>query len=309
MKKKTAVAGIALAAVIVCVIVAVFAMRQEEYQNSIQLNLYFLNEKESTIVAEKREIRYNSEYEIPERVLDALKRGPVDKKNLPIMSRSVDVQRINVENGAMAVDFSQEYLTDDQNQNMLATYAVAKSLCQIDGINTVKVTAEGRDIIAPDGRSIDALADADINLESDVDTSESKDVVLYFADSSGKILVREQRTIRITDKQPLEQYIVNELIKGPESKELSAVLTSDSGLISAETNDGTCFVNFKANFVDKNTGSEDQERLAVYAVVNALTELENVRSVQFLVEGKRVDAFGTMSLSEVFRRNEDIIAK
>lgn len=308
MKKKTVIAGVVCAAAVLCIIAAVFALRQREQQQSLPLNLYFFNEKASSIVAEKRDIHYNSAYEIPEHVLDALKKGPAEKKNQPVLSRSVDVRDVQVENGAVTVDFSEAYLTEDQNRNMLATYAVVKSLCQVEGVKTVKVTVEGADVIAPDGKSIDALADQDINLESDAETSEAKEVLLYFA-TQDKQLAKESRTIKITDKQPLEQYIVNELIKGPENKDLTAVLTADSALISAETKDGTCFVNFKANFIDKNTGSAEKERLAIYAVVNTLTELEDVRNVQFLVDGKKAEAFGSMAIGDVFYRDANMLAK
>lgn len=134
-------------------------------------------------------------------------------------------------------------------------------------------------------------------------------MVLYFASKDKKKLVKEQRTIRITDKQPVERYIINELIKGPENKDYGAVLTSDTTLVSAETTDGTCFVNFKSNLVDKNSGGADKENLAVYAIVNSLTELEGVQNVQFLIDGKKTDNFGSISIRDFIYRNEEMIEK
>ena len=85
------------------------------------------------------------------------------------------------------------------------------------------------------------------------------------------------------------------------------VLSADTSIISAQTTDGTCFVNFTSSFAGRNSGDEKKERLAIYSIVNSLTELKTVQNVQFLVEGKKLSEFGTISISDSFFRNEKII--
>lgn len=308
MNKKILFAGgaIVLAAVLAIIL---FLLPKNNEQNTVNMNLYFINENSSTILPESRDIAYDTAYDIPGLVLEALKKGPTDKKHQPVIANDVDIISVTVENGAVTCDLSRNFLTEDENKNILSVYAIVKTLCQIDGVKTAKVLSGGQAIVAPGGKPVDYLSDRDINLEDDVESPEAKDVVLYFASKDKKMLIKEQRTIRITDKQPIEQYIVNELIKGPENKDAGPVLTSDTTLVSAETTDGTCFVNFKSNFVDRNTGGEDKELLAVYSIVNALTELENVQNVQFLIEGKKVEQFGFISIQNVLFRSDSLIEK
>ena len=191
---------------------------------------------------------------------------------------------------------------------MLSVYALVRTLCQLDKIGGVMVTVEGQQVMAADGSLIGFMSNSDINLESDTYTTDSKNIVLYFADKNGKSLVKEVRTIKITDTRPIESYIVSELIKGPVNKELSSVLTSDTELISAETNNGTCHVTFK-NFIEKNLSdpTSDKSALAVYSVVNSLTSLNEVNSVRFLFEGKTAEMVGTFDFSQVFEENKKII--
>lgn len=307
MKKKTIIVAGGIVIVLILAVAAGLALTGRGSQNTLPLNLYFINENSSTIVPEKHKIHYETAYDIPELVLRALQNGPGEKKHQPVIGKDVEIASIAVENGAVTCNFSKNFLSEDKNKTVLSVYAVVKTLCQVDGVRTVKVLADGHDIIAPDGKPIDYLSDQDINLEDDLESPEAKDVVLYFASKDKKKLVKEQRTIRITDKQPVEQYIVNELIKGPTGKDAGAVLASDTTLISAETTDGTCFLNFKANFVDKNTGDKDKENLAIFSIVNSLTELEGVNNVQFLVDGKKTDSFGSISIRNFVSRNESLI--
>ena len=101
------------------------------------------------------------------------------------------------------------------------------------------------------------MRNQDINLSTDTYNSETREIALYFPNKDGNKLVMETRTIKVTDQQPLAQYIINELIKGPENKELSVPLSKDTVLLSVETSDNICFVNFKANFTDKNSGTAE----------------------------------------------------
>ncbi|MCC8169917.1 MAG: GerMN domain-containing protein, partial [Oscillospiraceae bacterium] len=102
-------------------------------------------------------------------------------------------------------------------------------------------------------------------------------------------------------------YIINELISGPAAKEFEPTLSKDTVLLSVDTEDGICFVNFKSSFLDKNSGNQEKEILAIYSIVDSLTELENITRVQFLMDGKKVDMFGTINISSMFGRNSDMI--
>ena len=68
-----------------------------------------------------------------------------------------------------------------------------------------------------------------------------------------------------------------------------------------------CFVNLKSDFTEKNSGNAAKEKLAVYSIVDSLTELKNIKRVQFLMDGKRVDKFGELDIKYPISRNSVII--
>lgn len=285
------------------VILTMYANNRE----TISLDLYYINDSATSIVSEKRDVEYDNEIELVEKVLEELRKGPTDSKNIRVMDK--DTRWVIERDGTkLMVDFSGEFLTSDSTKDLLAAYAVVKSLCQLNTVNMVKVMVEGEEMTAPDNTKLDYLSDKDINLETDAHTSENRTVKLYFADKDG-YLVPEYRTIKITDTMPVEQYIVSELIKGPQNAELSAVISADTQLISAELSDATAYINLGQSFIDRNAGSPEKQLLAVYSIVNSVTELPGVNNVQILIGGKKVKGFDNIDLEKGLFRNEAIISK
>lgn len=135
--------------------------------------------------------------------------------------------------------------------------------------------------------------------------TEEVEVTLYFAnkqyvetgDESYEKIMTEKRIIEYGNI-PLEEAIVKELIKGPESDELSTSIPATVSLLGVETADGTCFVNFSQEGL---YGGSLQEDFTIAQIVNSLLELDNVDRVQFLIDGEKAESLmGHFSINEPF---------
>ena len=306
MKKRAAIIAAAAAVIIIAAAVIVYMGIGSQVR---ECQLYFLNQSGTSLIVEDRHVSCHDESDLPEAVLNQLIKGPESTRNMRVINRSAKVKSVTGDGaGNYTADFSADFYMDDSTKTIFSVYAVVKTLCSINGINSVKVTVDGQDFTSADGSIIDSLTSEDINLSIDTDTSETHDVLLYFFDPASNKLAPETRTIRITDQQPPEQYIINELIKGPEDNAHDPVLSSSTTLISVTISENIGFVNFAHNFIDKNTGSPEAEERAIFAIVNSMTELEGISKVQFLIEGKKAEKFGTISIEHPIGRNTDIIA-
>lgn len=307
MKKKIITAAVCvLAAAAAAVVLGV--MCGEQFPMERECELYFLNENESSLVAETRVVRYRDDQNLKTAVIEELISGPEANRNKAVFSKKAKLLAVEQTGPAdITVDFNYRFMSGDSARDTLAAYSVIKTLCAIDGIERVKVTVEKNDIPDSEGRPIGFLTDADINLQSDINTSETREITLYFADAATNKLVPEVRTIKVTDQLPLAQYIINELINGPSDKRLTGVLSPETILIGVNIMDNICFVNFRSNFISRNEGAEDEEYLTVYAIVNSLTELDSVGRVQFLIDGKKTEFFGDMRFDNLFERNTAVI--
>ena len=306
MNKKIIITAIAAVAAVLAVLIIM--LMQEQKLIKYECELYFLNESESTLVSEKRIIKYRKESELNEAVIDALIAGPENGKNKKVINRKTKLESITSQNPSeLIVDFNYRFLSGDTSRDVLSTYAVVKTLCGIDGIDKVKVTVEKNDVPTAEGKPIGFLADEDINLSTDTNTGETREVILYFVDKVTKKLVPEQRSIKVDDQMPLAHYVINELIQGTHLHE--NVLDSGTILIGVNITDYICFVNMQSNFMSLYAGSEEKEKLAVFSIVNSLTELDNIGRVQFLIDGKKVDEFGTIPFGYPFERDMSIIGE
>ncbi len=298
--------------IVVCIaVICVARYMFDVFGNGIkkECELYFLNSEQTTLQSEIREVRYKDSADLCIKVIDELIKGPKAVGIKPILNNNVKFLTIDMnDNANIITNFSGEFLTGDSSKDILRVYAVVKTLCSLSGIESVKVNVDGKDIIAPDGEVIGALKATDIKLVSDVNEGELHEVTLYFTKQNTGKLYPEKRSIKITDQRPLAQHVVQELINGPKTQELVSCLSGASTLIGVTISDNKCYVDFKNGFISKNSGSDEHKLLAVYSIVNSLTELDSVGRVQFLIDGKRIEKFGEIEMDKLFERNTGIIA-
>lgn len=311
MKKSNKKLNTIIAAFAIIILVVPFfciISGRDKNTNKTICELYFLNESATTLICEEREIRHHNFTDLKENIVNQLIKGPKEARNKPVIDKDTELIEITEDtDGNVVVNFSENYQTTDNTKNALSTYAVVKSLCALDGVTSVKVVVEGDDLQNDRGTAIGYLTSTDINLPTDTHTGETKKITLYFPDKETGMLNKEERTVKVTDQQPVAQYIINELIAGTENERYNQSLNKATTLLSVDTYGDLCFVNFKADFLEKNSGNEEKERLAIYSIVNSLTELSNIKRVQFLMDGKRVERFGAVDIRNPFGRNSSAI--
>lgn len=272
--------------------VAVFTVaNKNKTSGKTEVILYFLNADKDGISEYETAFSAKDRSELYNQVAETLIKGTKNKKYAAVADKSTKIKSIVNDGGNLTIDFSEEYA----GAELLSTYAVIKTFSQLPDVKAVMVTAGERDIL---GRGY--ISGDEINLESDDDCATT--VLLYFADEEKEKLVSEYRKINILDTQPLEQYILAELIRGPKIKGHTGLLPKNTDIVSVETTDGTCYVNFKKSLVSK-----EQQELMIYSVVNSLTERSGVECVQFLIDGKKSDNAGTLDISAPLYRKESLI--
>lgn len=273
-----------------------------------ECELFFLNNSQATLQSEMRVFSYKDETDLYIKVIEGLIKGPDSSGLKPVMDSSVEFLTIDLQDRSNIVaNFSSEFLSGDNATDVLRVYAVVKTLCSLNNVSTVKVTVEGTDIHTQGGEVIGFLSAEDINLVTDINQGEMHEIVLYFAHRDSGMLCGERRQVKITDQLPLAQHVVQELIKGPQSPELVSCISQDTGLISVTLSDNKCYVDFSDSFIGKNAGTAEREQLAVYSIVNSLTELDTVGRVQFLINGKKTEGFSQLPINGLFERNAALI--
>ena len=112
--------------------------------------------------------------------------------------------------------------------------------------------------------------------------------------------------------------VVLQYLKGPASPELrtplpadwaleSIGLTEGTALRSVSVENGVCTVDLSSQFLTGMPRSWNTERLAVYAIVNSLTELPQIQTVDLWIAGAPVERLYVLELENGLARDERMI--
>lgn len=182
------------------------------------------------------------------------------------------------------------YLTGNYPQTgtrkeTLCRAALAKTMLRATGVSGLQIYVNDQPLCESDGTQV-GLITADMFLDhvnNDVNQQRHVTMTLYFADSSGTSLVQRVIEKDISIDTGLEEAVIQQLIEGPTDKDCQAVIAPATSVLGISVRNRTCYVNLSDEFI--NQALNVPETLAVYAVVNSLTELPEVDQVQIAIEG------------------------
>jgi len=136
---------------------------------------------------------------------------------------------------------------------------------------------------------------------------EVRTVTLYFADSSESKLVAEER--QVPKVEGIGRLTMEELIKGPTTAGLKPTLPASTKLLDINIRpDGLAIVDFSGDLIKDLPASAQAEKLAIYSIVNTLTQFPTVDKVEMRVDGKKVDTLlGYEKIDQNLVRNTSLI--
>jgi germination protein M len=122
-------------------------------------------------------------------------------------------------------------------------------------------------------------------------------LVLYFADSTGKYLVKEQRTMPKTvslARETVTQWLKGPLVKGAT---LQASVPTTTLLLDIAIKDNVATVDLSKEFLQPN--SKVTPEVALYGLVNTLTQFTTIKQVQIKIEGRPLLKYLTVDATKL----------
>ena len=139
---------------------------------------------------------------------------------------------------------------------------------------------------------------------------QGREVDLYFADLAGRRLSIERREVTGDNRDDLLKHVVEELIKGPNSANRIRTLPESTLVRAVFTLEQTVWVDLGGSVHDEHPGGAWTEVLAVYSVVNSLTEnFADISRVQILINGRETETFaGHVDISKPLENRIQLLA-
>lgn len=174
------------------------------------------------------------------------------------------------------------------------------TMCSIKGVDFVTICVDSEVIE-------DKLSTEDFLLFDNIINSRMAQVRIYFPKATEKILGSEYHTISFDDENSAERAILDTLLQGPTSNSLKRGFPFGTIVLSVYTQDGICTVSLSGISPDDGSLKSDEAKLAVYSIVNSLTSLAGIKSVQILIDGKQVQSIWDFSILSPLSKDESII--
>lgn len=270
--------------------------------------VYYLNKSVTGIVGQNYEITGTTAEEKVEELLAQLSATPAIPELKTVLPENIGILKYTLDRKQLYIDFGTDYLNMDKATEVLVRAAVVKTLTQLEEVAYVGFYVAGDTLQDSRGNSIGLMNENTFldNMGSEENATKIVKLNLYFANKAGDKLKKQSCVLEYNANMAVEKVVVEQLINGPTEEGYYATIPKDTKIISVTMKDGVCYVNLDNGFTAQ--GYDVLGTVTIYSIVNSLTELPDVTSVQILVNGETSSSYkDNISLETIFQKNVDLV--
>ena len=233
-------------------------------------------------------------------LLDEYFSGPESENLMSPFPSGTQVLDIISDEGSLTLKMSGEFFTLMGVEMSIASCCIAKTVCEYADVRSV-ILSDELDTIRLEARPEHYL------LSNDITQTADETFTVYFSDSEHRYLIAETRAAILSENETETAYVMRQLFEGPESEQLLGIIPEGTELLEVSTQDGVCTLNFSSVFYETSPEDAHEAYMTLYGIVNTLTSIPQIQSVNFLEEGNPAQSYGIFSLSEPVTRNLDAV--
>lgn len=254
--------------------------------------LYYLAPQDEAKGGDRLQSRYES-LNLPETasltetaraVVDRLLRGSSDGSLESPLPSGVELLGLEIRDRMACVDLSDPFQRLSGVELAMADYCLTLSLTALDGISSVSVTAGGRSL---EQQPKEIFFERDVLLASMDDVLQTVTVTLYFQDAAGA-LAAEERTLELYEGQTLAESLLDALLEGPRSRDLSPIIPEGFQVSFVRVENGICSLHVSAASLASLPEDPEQQRLILLSLRESLRSIETVDELRLLSGGEEV---------------------
>lgn len=276
--------------------------------------IYYANREMTELKMTAYTPRADSFDGILEELLDQFRTGDESAGNYSVYPQNLELKSWAMVVTELDLDFGSQYLSIGKVPELLLRAGLVRTMLSIPEVMSVRITVDGQPLLDSSGKTIGPMNENSFIIPDEnggINSYRTATIHLYFPDSSGKILVAEERSdVRYSSNSSFERLVTEQLLKGPEGSGLQPIASQETLVRSIQTANGTCMIDFNTeiNTLPANTNVDPET--AIYALVNSLCSLQNVDRVRIEIEGNSDVRFrGQVNLDQDFSFEKSLILK
>lgn len=278
--------------------------------------LFYIDTNDTKVVYEKFKPEAKTTEGLIDEFIKKMKSKPSEMSMKQVLPDDVQVEDHTMDSkNNLTLYFNSAYSNATGVPEILRRAAIVKNLMQIRGVNAIQIYVSGQPLTDSNMDPVGFMKDTDFidNTGGETTYTQNTSLTMYFASSSGKALIGVPVTVRYDASMSIEQMVMEQLIKGPSAikgidhKKIHPTVPKGTIVNKITVKDSTCFIDLSEDFMNKPDGISDY--VAVYSVVDTLTELPGISRVQFSINGEQKLFYNdTLNFGQVFKRNLDIVS-
>lgn len=273
-------------------------------------SIYYLNKENTKIVARPYELLADQEdsQAVIDELIAQLSTDSGDLEYQKPVPSDVEVTDYVMEEDLLTLYFNIEYGAMDKIREALARAAIVRTMTQAQGVECLAFYVGDVPLADSNGNPVGVMTNDSFveNPGEQINSIETADLTLYFANRKGSGLVSETRNVHYSSNISMEKLVMEHLLEGPGEQDLQAAIPEGTKLMNVSVLDGVCYVSLDENFLKQNYNID--EAVVIYSIVNSLSELPTINKVQISVNGDTGSTYrDNFPLDTLYERNLDYV--
>ena len=271
-------------------------------------SFYYLNASETVLKEEPYEPKEETTEFMVKDLMQKLGKKEVPDGGVSLLPEEVSINSYDVQDDLLVIDFSKEYSDMSKVREIMTRAGIVQTLLQAPDIAKIRFTVVGQALKDSRNEEIGEMTGKTFAEYSGKDTESYRydTFTLYFADKSGKKLVKEVRNVYYRRSLPKERIVLEQLAKGPMEEGHYPTISEHSSVLSVIMADKICYVNLDEGFLE--TGYNVAENIPIYSIVNSIVDNTDAVKVQFSINGESNRVYReTINFNTIFEKNEELV--
>ncbi len=287
-----------LTVILICILFTIVFSACKKNVENYEYNIIYVDKSMKQLVYQGYTPKETSAGGLVDEFINMLKTEPKSQDAItPGFNETDIIDYEYTSDGYVIINFNSGYYTLASVYETLCRAAIVKTLCQIEGVQGVEFYVDGAPYKNALGEPYGYMT-AELFVDNTSGETTYKQTIstnLYFASSSGKRLVKVPANVSFDGTISIEQLIIQQLIKGPQSikgvnKSLITTIPEKTQINQITVREQICYVDLSWEFLSNVEGVNRE--VTLYSVVNSLADLPDISKVQFSIDGETMEYFG-----------------
>ena len=272
------------------------------------LSVFFVNQDNDQVFSEDTGIK-GGEADI-EKLLQKLDEGPKDEKLKKILYEKTSLEDYSVDDmKTLNLNFDERYNNLEKAEEVLFRMSLVNTFTQLKDISYMSISVNSLPLTLDDGTEVGLMSAYSFieNAGKEISAYSKTTLHLYFADSSGKKLIKTDKSLVYSSNIAMERLVMDNLIQGPPDGTLFPTVSPDTKVNSIDIRDGICYCDLDSAITDQ--ASNVSEEVVFYSLVNSLCEVRGVSKVQISIDGETDRVFREkIELDKPYTRSLELVS-